>query len=70
MREHRYSRLGPDSDLVVVYVGTDAHYHRPRPDQPNRPVCTPSSPAGVLTKTKSAEDSGLVPCSDCRCDRE
>lgn len=65
MRKRWFPRLRPDADLVV-YTGTEPHYHRPHPDEPNKPACAPIRPPGVLTRTKSAEASGLLPCPDCR----
>jgi hypothetical protein len=66
MRRRRLPRLSPDADLVVVYFGTDLYHHRPNRDQPNKPACAPIRSPGVLTRTKSAEESGLVACADCQ----
>lgn len=50
---------------MVVHLGTDPHYHTSHPpNQPYKPTCVPLKASGV-TKTKSAADSGLMPCPDC-----
>jgi|FLYL01.1.fsa_nt_gi hypothetical protein len=66
MRRRGLPRLNPHADLVVIYPGTDSRYHRLHPDQPNKPACAPDGRSGVLTRTKSAKESGLRPCRRCR----
>lgn len=65
MNRDKPSRVTPDSNLVVVYFGTDPHYHRPDPNQPNRPICTAIRSPGVLTTPSRAGDSGLIGCNQC-----
>lgn len=61
MKRRVMARLSPHADLVVIYPG-----HRPHPNEANKPTCVPIKTAGVLVKTKSAEESGLVRCPSCR----
>lgn len=65
MSRRRPSKLAPDSNLVVVYFGTDPHYHRPDPTQPNKPICSPIRPPGVLTSRNNASRSELIACNQC-----
>lgn len=61
-RRHRIPRR---SELVVVYYGSDAHYHRRNRSDPRRPDCNPTLRPGVLTRYQTAEKEGKTPCADC-----
>lgn len=64
----RRFRIPKRSNLVVVYYGSDAHYHRRSPTDPRRPACRPILDPAVLTNQNNAEAEGKTPCPDCWAD--
>lgn len=57
--------LSPDSNLVVMYQGTDPLFHRRSTDRANRPACESRRRPGVLTPVLRAQDAGLMTCPRC-----
>lgn len=52
-------------DFVVVYIGTDPHFHRRHDVETNKPFCQAARNSGVLMTPKRAVDFGLMACSEC-----
>jgi hypothetical protein len=54
----------PEERLVLSYLG-EAHYHRPSPDDQDRPACTPKRMRGVTAMRVLVERDGQTPCPTC-----
>jgi hypothetical protein len=54
----------PADRLVLSYLG-EAHYHRRKPDDDERPVCQPKRLRGVLAQRFKVERDGQDPCPLC-----
>lgn len=65
MSDPRQSMLKSESSLVVIYHGTDPHFHLRDADHQNRPFCEPARPPGVLMPLMRAQDFGLIACPRC-----
>lgn len=65
MTRQRRPQVGKLGGFALFYTGTDPHYHRPHPENQNRPACEPAREPGVLTTMMRAKDTGLIVCSEC-----